>query len=190
MRLIRVSCLIMLGLFTNGCIAPHGVRRTPIHEWVLQTYPDPGFQIEIPRNEGNTFSRYFICDVTHSRSREGKQFSSYGIRMNPYWSGSIIQEPHYFLEINVQIFDYPWDMDSHYSTTPNILRMQEDVVDHRPGVFLDKWCNTTKNRSMLIQAWIWRLSSGDSPELRQDIETSTRILNSVKPLPPEMIIEK
>lgn len=179
---------ILLCLASNGCATPQGLVRTPLDAWETKPFPGLGFSVEIPRQPSGLYSKYYL-DVYDSQKIEDKTgYKSVDICLHPIWSGSLLVEPHYLLEISFsRMAETRFQKRKDTAFTNTFYSAIETSL--APGPFeKEKWkylrfrkdYRTGNGYVLICDAKLLRMTDKEDSDYQADTNAIHRILNSVK----------
>jgi hypothetical protein len=97
-RHLSFVILVFMSFTSVGCATPQGMVRTPLDTWETKQFPSLGFSAEIPKQPSGSQYYLKLCDTRDDEDYLGARCVL--LNLHPIWSGSLLVEPHYLLEIS------------------------------------------------------------------------------------------
>lgn len=187
-RFLSIFAFVLLCLASNGCAIPQGLVRTPLETWETEKFPSLGFLVELPKQPSKLYEKYKlqICDTQADEDYIGARCVF--LNVHPIWSGSLLVEPHYLLEISFsRTTEARFQKRKDAAFTNNFYDVIETTLSPGPFEKEDwKYLRFRKDYRMgngyvlICDAKLLRMTDKEDADYHADTNAIHRILNSVK----------
>jgi RHS repeat-associated protein len=180
---------ILFCLASSGCTIPQGLVRTQLDAWETKQFPGLGFNVEIPKQPIGLYAKYYLNVYDSQKIEDRTGYKSVDLCLHPIWSGSLLVEPHYLIEINFSRMTETRLQQRKDTAFTNTFYSVIETTQSPSPFDKEKWRYLRFRKDyrmgngyvLVCDAKLLRMTDKEDTDYRSDTNAIYRVLNSAKP---------